>query len=253
MRAVLMAGLASGALIAPAMAADLPLKAPTLMPMMMSNWGGLYLGFNGGGGWADTTWSFPVNQFLATAPGQGFSTDPSGGLIGGHIGYNWQNGVWVFGAEFTGDWADLRETRIGPVTPAFPADSFTTKLQDLETFTGRLGYAAGTWMFYGKGGLGTGSLAFSGISGPPVPNVVFSDTERMWGPTAGAGIEFMWTPNMIVGVEYDFTHLVNSSFNTSGFCTVAATCGTGSPPVIVSNNNFDVSSIVGRISYKFGY
>jgi len=50
-------------------------KAP---PVYLSDWAGFYLGIHGGGGWADTKFDvFPEDN-----------TKPTGGLFGGHAGYN---------------------------------------------------------------------------------------------------------------------------------------------------------------------
>jgi hypothetical protein len=76
----------------------------------------------------------PLLNFYDTAAGQGFGTNPNGGLFGGHIGINAQVGQWwIIGAEVTGDWANLQQTLLGPVTPVFPLDSYKTQLNDLET------------------------------------------------------------------------------------------------------------------------
>lgn len=115
--------IAAGLLVTPALAADMALKAPLLPPPPL--WTGWYVGANGGGGWANTTWTFPAPQFFATAAGQSFSTNPNGGIAGGQIGYNYQFSNWVVGGEFMGDWANLSQKVVGPV-PAFPFDSFTT-------------------------------------------------------------------------------------------------------------------------------
>ncbi len=90
-------------------AADMAVKAPAPAPTCV--WCGWYVGVDGGGGWEHTTWTYPNVNFYDTAVGQGFRTNPRGGLYGGHIGFNSQNGSWVFGAEFTGDWANLKQTQ----------------------------------------------------------------------------------------------------------------------------------------------
>jgi len=245
---------AFAALVAPpALAADMALKASPLPPPAPI-WTGWYVGANGGGGWAHTDWNFPTAQFFDTAAGQGFGTTPSGGLAGGQFGYNYQIGPWVVGGEFTGDWSGLSETLVGPVTPVFPFDSYTTKLYDLETFTFRGGYAPGNWFWYGKAGVATGTINLSGVSGAPVPGVAFSNTQRQWGPTVGAGVEFMWMRHIVVGVEYDFTALSRESINTTATCSVLATCSVvPSTPVSVNGGTFTLSSVVGRLSYKFDW
>ncbi len=236
----------------PVLAADMALKAPPPPPACV--WCGFYFGVDGGGGWGNTTWTFPNVQFFATAAGQGFATNPSGGLFGGHIGYNGQfgqSGQWIGGVEFTGDWANLQQTLVGPVTPLYPLDSYKTQLNDLETFTVRFGYAPGNWLWYGKAGIATGSVALNVLSGAPVAGEAFSNTTRTWGPTAGVGLEYMFAPHFIIGVEYDYAALPSEVINGTGACTVTATCSTTAAPVAINSTTFGISTLVGRASYKF--
>ena len=97
-----------------AVAADLPrampAKAPAYVPVGY-NWTGFYLGINGGYGWGRSRWS-----------GFGTSADPSGGMVGGTAGYNWQalGSPWVFGLEGDIDWSNM-QGHASPTPPARPA------------------------------------------------------------------------------------------------------------------------------------
>src|SRR5262245_8740913 len=95
MKRFLLVGLGLLALAAamPAQAADLPRGMPYKAPAAyapMYNWTGFYLGIQGGGAWGGSDWN-----------GLAVSNSPSGGLIGGTVGYNWQGigSPWVFGLE----------------------------------------------------------------------------------------------------------------------------------------------------------
>ena len=84
-----------------AAAADLPprypppaYKAPPAYGAY--NWTGFYLGINGGGGWGRSQWD-ALDTF-----------DLSGGVIGGTVGYNWQFGQAVIGAEGDIDWSGIK-------------------------------------------------------------------------------------------------------------------------------------------------
>src|ERR1022692_3026482 len=87
----------------PALAADLPLKAPPPPPAPAASWTGFYVGAALGGKWADTTWtttslvsSFP-EVIDASSPR---NYQPSGLRAGGYAGYNWQLASrWVGGIE----------------------------------------------------------------------------------------------------------------------------------------------------------
>jgi hypothetical protein len=106
MKRLLLAGLAFSALIMPAMAADMPLKALPPPP----TWTGLYWGVNVG--WIGSSQCGITNTGTDTGVG-GLGTALSIGAIpgtilvshsgfigGGQIGYNWQiDPSWVWGVE----------------------------------------------------------------------------------------------------------------------------------------------------------
>jgi outer membrane immunogenic protein len=103
---LLIAGLAVGALIAPAMAADMPLKAPPPPPVPVFTWTGCYLGGSVGGIWRQTD-----NVSIGVADGgsgagaaaaagaipTAFSYGSSSFVAGGQAGCNYQAANWVFG------------------------------------------------------------------------------------------------------------------------------------------------------------
>src|SRR5258707_15229574 len=100
----LLASIVAGA--GSAVAADLAVKAPPpgVMPAYLSDWAGFYIGINGGGGWGDIT----IPNFFRG--GGELKTSPSGGLFGGHAGYNWQYGSGVARVEGDFDGADIKGT-----------------------------------------------------------------------------------------------------------------------------------------------
>src|SRR5258708_15341355 len=103
MKRFVVAGLGFLALAAmPASAADLPrgsmpYKAPAYVTQY--NWTGFYLGINGGGGFGDSSWN-----------GFAVSNSPTGGMIGGTAGYNWQGAgsPWVVGLESDIHWTNIQ-------------------------------------------------------------------------------------------------------------------------------------------------
>jgi outer membrane immunogenic protein len=226
-----------------AAAADMPLKAPPAPPPAPL-WNGFYFGINGGHGRLDATWYAPTTGFYANAVGQSFSTTPKGWLVGGQIGYYWQGAATplVFGLELAGDWADWSETLTGPLSPSFPADKFTTKLRDEVTAMGKIGLAFANVLFYIEGGAAAGTVEFSAISGPPVPNVTFATTQTGGGVAGGGGIETLWGQHVLLGVEYKWIDLggMNANGSTSNHATTALTA-----------DRVQVQTVVGRLSYKW--
>ena len=120
----------------------MPYKAPAYVAGY--NWTGFYLGINGGGGWGNSDWN-----------GFAVSNSPSGGMVGGTVGYNWQGvgSPWVFGLEGDIDWADIEgSTRLrgGALLP--------DQNNWLGTVRGRVGYAFDRIMPYVTGGLAVGDI-----------------------------------------------------------------------------------------------
>src|SRR4051812_46879679 len=154
----------------PASAADLPrgsmpYKAPAYVAQY--NWTGFYLGINGGGAWGDSDWN-----------GFAVSNRPSGGMIGGTAGYNWQGAgsPWVFGLEGDIDWTNINDT-----ATACGGLNCQTKNNWLGTVRGRVGYAFDRFMPYFTGGVAFGDVEanIAGLAGS-------KDTNAGW--TAGVGI-----------------------------------------------------------------
>jgi outer membrane immunogenic protein len=147
MKKLLLAGISLAAMVGAADAADIrPVHRappPIMTPVSAYDWSGFYVGINGGGIW------------------NGYS---SGGLIGGTIGYNVQNGPWVFGVE-----GDLGFVSSG-------SHSY------LGTVRGRIGFTWDRLLPYVTGG-----LAFTG-----------GDT----GGVIGAGLEYAFTPQLSAKAEY---------------------------------------------------
>src|SRR6266478_1164896 len=131
MKRFVVAGLGFLALAAmPASAADLPRGTPYRTPVYVAqyNWTGFYLGINGGGGFGDSDWN-----------GFAVSNSPSGGMIGGTAGYNWQaaGSPWVFGLEGDLDWTNIKGSFVNVACPT----GCQTQNDWLGTVRGRLGYA----------------------------------------------------------------------------------------------------------------
>jgi outer membrane immunogenic protein len=119
-------------------------------------WSGFYVGINAGAAFDDSN----------------VSEDDTVGLLGGHIGYNWQGGSpWVVGIE--GDVSYLDDDAI----------------DYLATIRGRLGYAFGPTLLYGTAG-----AAFLGVSED-------FGGDDLTGFVAGGGFERKLRENVSFGVE----------------------------------------------------
>src|SRR6516225_5534672 len=142
---------------AAASAADLPVYTKAPPPPVVApiyNWGGFYLGLNGGGGSAHKCWTAIAADGVPTPGGPEAEGchNATGGTVGGQIGYRWQATNWVFGVEAQGNWADFTGSNISQAL--FFDNLFVnhTKMDAFGLFTGQIGWAWNNILFYVKGG-----------------------------------------------------------------------------------------------------
>ncbi len=201
-------------------------------------WSGVYAGFQAGGGWSDTAWTFPFVESFNSAPGQHFTTRPNGGLAGGQAGVNWQMGGIVFGGELAFVGTDMRETVIG--SGPLAEQRFKTSVSDLLTVTGRAGVPLGNALFYGKAGYANALVDVGALS---LPTGISANTGRRDdGWTAGAGWEYRIGRSLVFGVEYDYVDLSGSALSGA---TGGAVPGL---PVHVDLDNVRSQTVVARLS-----
>jgi outer membrane immunogenic protein len=230
-----------------AMAADMPVKAPPIIPVVPT-WDGFYVGVNGGYSWGpwgstSTTGIFP--GFLTT-----FDPHVNGWVFGGQAGFNRQiDARWVIGAE-----ADLQAT--GERASAAGARTFTLPISsDFHVVTTQT--TADEWkfpwfatirarggllvdpqtLFYVTGGLAVGEFRFANSfvqtsqlflgqtsttpAGPAVTVAsAFSANTTRVGAAIGAGIERKLSPNWSVKGEYLYLDFgTDTFFPGTGFDT----------------------------------
>jgi outer membrane immunogenic protein len=206
-----------------ASAADLPAKVYTKAPSVVApvyNWGGFYIGLNGGGGSSHNCWNLTANAAgaIPAAPSEGCS-NATGGLVGGQVGYRWQATNWLFGLEAQGDWADLKGSNVS-LTGTFGGLPFLnqTKTDAIGLFTGQVGYAWNNWLGYVKGGAAVTHDRYNGVTqfavGPtPVGFAFDGASETRWGGAVGVGVEYGFAPNWSLALEYDHLFMGRSSNN----------------------------------------
>src|SRR5690242_18715789 len=84
-RMLVLAAAVLGLTASSAFAADLGVRAPPVTPVA-TTWTGLYAGRKAGGGWANVS-------------SGNVSSDLSGFVGGGQLGYNWESRHWLLGIE----------------------------------------------------------------------------------------------------------------------------------------------------------
>jgi outer membrane immunogenic protein len=266
-KTLLLAGVSAVAIVGTAAAADLrPMytKAPPPPPPAFS-WTGFYVGVNAGWGWNDTS-----GDTFCTDPGgitqgtfcpifpQG-NLQPSGGFGGGQIGYNLQNGQFVYGIEADIQGADISDSfsmatlgvpQVGGTTLGPGTFSQSQKLDWFGTVRGRLGWTP--WdrtLLYLTGGLIYGHESVSGLvalaSGA---TYAASDSSVRIGGTVGGGVEYAFSPRFtgrIEGLYYDMG---------SETITAVGVGSTGIPTGFTQSSTFNYRGglVRGAVNFKFG-
>ena len=247
-----------------ASAADWPVSAPQFYGagrVIPVEWTGLYFGVNAGYGWAQSSSNIVVGGALTggtTTPSGGGATELGGetlmksgslrgAIAGGQMGFNWQAGMVVFGAELDAQWSGQQNTAsvICNGTPDCTV-SEAVKIRSLTTGRARIGLAFDWLMPYVTAG---GALVnarndltvtVGGVTAifPPLTN-------SSLGWTAGAGVDVALSSNWSARLEY--LHIrandLTSSVSIPGFLGA----GTASESAAFRDNIIRVG-----LNYRFG-
>jgi outer membrane immunogenic protein len=210
---------AAALLSVPALAADLPRKAPAYVPPAPPpfTWTGFYAGIHAGWGWSNTDLSVNIAGLGLIDPFTGGGN--SDGVVGGfQVGYNWQLAPnWVLGIEGDVSGTGIHNTSIGAITSGgVPLIGFShlvdRDVKWLASIRGRLGWAADRWLLYITGGGAWAGIETSVATsfGAFFAPASFDKTRSGW--VAGGGVEYAFTPNWIGRLEYLHYDLGDFSF-----------------------------------------
>lgn len=204
-----------------AFAADLPTQAYKVAPVVAQvyNWTGLYVGVNGGYGWGAQD---PLTLFSNRFDRSSFNV--SGGMFGGTVGAQIQQGYVVLGLEADLDWANIKGSGISTPVIAGIGQGITlniaSNISAVGTARARVGVAMNNTLFYVTGGAAfvKSSVNGSSIAGVPCGTLgVFPNcAASAWHPgiAAGVGIEYGFTPNWSVKGEYLYTQVIGTGAST---------------------------------------
>jgi outer membrane immunogenic protein len=260
---------------APALAADMPVKAPPMAPVVAPaySWTGFYIGGNGSYEWTDGK-TYPLTGTQAVAPNAGvgilswqaFANYPltsnlgQRGAIGGlQAGYNWQFNSVVTGIEADFDMSSARRSASTFASAVFAPVTFSStsnisrRLDDLGTLRVRIGIASDRTLLYATGGLAyvQSKLGYSvALSNGLTPNTAgsASNTTTVWqaGWTLGAGIEYALWQHWSVKAEYLYYDLGTQSTTIVAASPPASNSWTGTATV-----RNDGQIVRGGLNYKF--
>jgi outer membrane immunogenic protein len=253
-----------------AFAADMAVKAPRPVVEIWT-WDKWYVGLNGGYSWgrSDTDGTFYNNNTgVQLSPTQYTRLNLDGGVFGGQIGKNWQNGQWVFGLEADGQWSGEKGSALftcvtpaqggacNPLTfgPGFgvsPTTTFNQEISWFATFRGRVGgLLTPTALLYVTGGLAVAGINTNGVisaftpAGAPTA-VAWSNEITNWGWVVGAGLEARLGGNWTGKIEGLYLDL--------GRVSGAPVLLTSNPPLRF-NYSSSITDVVVRagVNYHFG-
>ncbi len=230
------------AAVGQALAADLPEPAPpprapaAYVPVAVPafNWGGVYLGLNGGYGFGTSNWTVTTGAIPAVIGTSTGNFNTSGFLIGGTLGANFQANAFVFGVEGDLDWSSLK----GSASAVNGAGCVSCQTSETWLGTGRAraGVAWDRVLFFLTGGAAFGNI----IATTPTGN----NTSTKVGWTVGGGVEVAFAQNWTAKVEYLYVNLGNGS------CTTA--CATASGGFITGANVSLTENLIRLgVNYKF--
>jgi outer membrane immunogenic protein len=214
MRNLLLAGTAVAVVMAAgsAGAADLSrpvLKAPPPIPVF--SWTGWYVGVHVGGAWGTKEWSDPTffDGFTTfTFPDTTTNNYGVNGFLGGlQIGYNVQNGPWVWGVEAQASWAGIRGNDFCGFFFGKQA-TCKTNVDALGSLAVRFGGTIDRALLYVKGGLAwayeTHKISAPGNSIDGFGSFSVEQKHWRWGGMLGAGVEFAFTNTISGKLEYNY-------------------------------------------------
>ncbi len=188
--AVLLAGVSTSAFAADLPTSKGPPAPPSAVYAPIFTWTGVYAGLNAGVGIT----SLDNSNFAA----------PTGGVFGGQVGFNYQAGQLVLGAE--GDLEGAWLNRSG--TYALGTNKFETGMMTTERL--RAGVALDRTLLYvtgGYAGIDTRGRFNDTVDG-------FSGSQTIWrdGGAIGVGGEYAFTNNLTAKVEYLYMPFTNATY-----------------------------------------
>ncbi len=244
-------------------AAEIPIKAaPPQAPVVAApySWTGFYIGANLGGSWGRAT----NNDNLAFTSDRGVllggiaspTSDLSGVIGGGQLGYNWQFGPTVIGIE-TDIQASGQRGSSSAVCPAVAtgvgcgnsAATFdhTNKLTWFGTTRGRIGTTFDRFLVYVTGGAAYGEVKSDTTVMRQAGVVSFGTSSTRGGWTIGGGVEGALLRNWTWRVEYLYVDL--GTVNSSG--AIPTRIGFGQGGVASTSTRITDNIVRGALIYRF--
>jgi opacity protein-like surface antigen len=171
-------------------------------------------------GWGLSDQTDFLNQIISSLPNDDGHYRMTGTSVGGTLGYNVQNGPWVYGIETDYSWSDIKGSSDAcGSAPGNPGHPCGTKLESLGTVRARLGIAidetsrparkrtkAAPIASRGPVIYITGGFAYGDVHGWDALTPA-SGSKICTGWTAGGGVEWALLGNWSAKIEYLYVDL----------------------------------------------
>jgi outer membrane immunogenic protein len=225
MKKLLLTSAAVLGIVGTASAADMPIKAPVVVPVPLFSWTGCYIGGHVGYGKGQTSQNFQfddvTNNFNTAEYYFTNNFNNRGGVYGLQGGCNYQAGRFVFGLEGDYSWADLNSSY------AFAANndsaSFHSKIDNLSSIRGRFGLAEDRALLYVTMGWAWAKFKYSyALADQDTGNAAAAYSTTADGIVLGAGVNYALTDWLILRAEYLHYALNKDIFLVPSFLTNAA-------------------------------
>jgi outer membrane immunogenic protein len=219
MRTSVIAAATAGFIGSSAFAADVPIQ-PAAIAAPSYSWAGLYAGVNLGGAWT----------------ARGAHTTVIGG---GQLGYNWQFGSLVVGAETDIQGMALR----GSARLAGPfglAATENASVDYLGTVRGRIGLTRDRWLTYTTAGLAYTTVHHEGAGLVGITGNYSALNDRI-GYALGSGIERPFLDRWSAKAEFLFARFPG---RTNTYTTTA-------PPMVVTYEGLKLGMLRFGLNYRF--
>ncbi|MFV0281693.1 MAG: outer membrane protein [Rhodoblastus sp.] len=166
----------------------------------------------------------PVSSFNTIGDSWGMKT--TGTIAGATVGYNWQQGRFVYGVE--ADYGYLASAGEAAPSPARLDDTFLhTAATDYGTLRARFGVAFDRLLVFATAGVAAAHFN-SYVDDPDIAIGVRSDkTALQWGYAAGVGAEYALTDHIII--KADWLNMGFQSAKSTGYVNVTCVPGVCPP------------------------
>ncbi len=187
-------------------ASDLPSRKtpPAYVPQTAYTWSGFYFGGSVGHNY--------LNSKLSATDGINVDDNriaSDGAAFGLDLGYNYQIGALVLGAETDITLTTNRKTN--------DTIGFSERMTSIGTVRARLGYAVDRTLFYVTGGLAYGQAKATDNGTDPIVGInngAFETKKTRFGYALGGGVEYAMTNNITLKAESIYVNFGKRAFGS---------------------------------------